>query len=232
MLDILRLTKILQHYCRQIEDAGFQVRLSADFVELKEVTEANGDVLTPHFSPVENTYVRSEAIWVGVWDQEQCIATIACKVQNLGSESLADYVCRYWPQSYLRGSSTQILPMEQQKRSLKSFTGKMVYCGEFRVSSKHRKSFIGRWLASLMKTLTFINWPDAEHIYIFMDARDAASGLLAAIEMTRQIPNAINWVSAPSQAKSDYWLAALSNSDFADWVDDQFRYLSQLPSKE
>lgn len=232
MQDVLTLTRIANHYCNLIEGAGMEVRLSSDFRELEWVTAINEQAVTPHFSTQENTFVKGDAFWVGIWKDNHCVATLAAKLQALGDESLASYAQRYWSQAYQRGSQARFQFQDSQKRALEQFTGNLVYCGEYRVLPDLQRTGVGTWIASMTKALVFANWPQTDHIYIFMENKSVRQGLAAAITMTRQIPNALKWEEPPTQAQRDYWMASLSALDFQDWVDDQICLLRKVRSKE
>ena len=220
---IEKLNRVAGYYRDRIEVAGYTLRHSTDFEALEAATRKNGDMLTPHFSTAENTFVRREAFWVGVWEGDICIATLACKFQALGCETLAQYSRRYWQRSYARGSTEQIVFSAQQKRYMESLKGNLVYCGEYRVSPDYQKSGIGGLLAGYTKPAIFLLWPETDFIYIYMEDKDVRRGLLPAIGLSTQIQNALNWDTAPSQAKADYWLAGIAALEFEDWLDDELR---------
>ena len=219
------LNRVAAHYRDLIEGDTFRLKHSCNFSELETVTIEEGNQVSPHFSTQQNTFFRDEALWVGVFVDGRCIATVALKHQPLGSETLAEWSRRYWLQTYREGSDTAIVFGDQQKRFLLELSGDLVYCGEYRVAKDYQQSGIGKWLAHYIKAVAFLKWPKTLGFYIFMEDKDVRRGLLAAIELTRQIPNALSWDQPPSQAKPDYWLASISNSDFSDWLDDQARLI-------
>lgn len=225
------MNRIAGHYRAKIESKGLELRHSTDFHLLEDETEAMGFEVTPHFSPRFNAFFRDEAFWVGIYDRAKCIATAACKRQPLGSETLASYAKRSWVRYYTPDSDNPVVFHNQQKPFLERTQGNLVYCGEYRVLPKFQKQGIGQLLAAYVKPAAWMTWPDTNLFYIYMENKDVRSGLMAAIELTTQIKNALQWVQHPSQAKHDYWLGAMNRGEFLGWLKDEVRSQAvQAPS--
>ncbi|MDA4845961.1 hypothetical protein [Hoeflea poritis] len=214
------LTTVAAHYKTKMLGKGFEVRHSTDFELLTVVSETMGMAITPHFSPRHNAFYQGEAFWIGVYDKDRCVGALAVKRQPLGSESLASYAKRTWTMLYGPGSDNAIIFDREQQPFLERTSGNLVYAGEFRVDPKYQKSGIGVFLAGYMKAMLWQQWPDTEAVYIYMEDKDVRAGLLAAIEMSVQIKNALRWVCPPSQAQPEYWLGAETREEFEGWLRD------------
>lgn len=215
------LNRVASACLNSIEMGGLRVVHSTDFETFEAIALQNKRIITPHFCPRQNTFFMAEAFWIGVWDGDNCVATIACKYQPLGAENLVSYSKRYWSRVYCDGSENDIEMSSKQKRYMKQVLGNLVYCGEFWVDTKHQKSGIGTDLAAYTKCIAAMYFGGFDFLYIYMEDKDVRRGLLAAIGFSVQIKNALAWVHSPSQAKPDYWLAGLPWSDFQDWLDDR-----------
>ncbi|MEM7303810.1 MAG: hypothetical protein AAF468_22265 [Pseudomonadota bacterium] len=233
-----RLNRVAGYYRDQIEVKGFALRHSVDFAELERITPSllldkddKPAAVTPHFSTAQNTFFWSQAFWVGIWKDEECVGTVACKRQELGRENLASYSRRYWRQTYQPGSDVEVDLAQDQKRYIEQMTGTLVYCGEYRIHSDYQKTGLGVLLADYIKPTTWLYWPDVDHFYIYMEKPDVRRGLLAAIGLEHQIENVLRWNSCPSQAQPDYYFAAIAQAGFQDWLDDHFRAQGALGPK-
>ena len=238
MLEFLdQMNRVAGHYRSLIERQGLEVRHSSDFVLLADEATNMGFAVTPHFCPMFNAFYRDEAFWIGVYDGEQCVAMLAFKRQPLGSESLASYMKRSWVRYYARDSENPVVFANEQKPFMDLTSGNMAYCGEFRVMPKYQQKGIGQLLAAYAKPAAWTFWPDTDMLYIFMENKDVRRGLMVAIELSRQIKNALQWVQHPSQAKRDYWMGASPQRDFVGWLRDEVRNLAvpvlkTLPKRE
>lgn len=217
------INRVAGHYRSKIEELGLELRHSTDFELFMTETERMGFEATPHFAPRFNAFYRDEAFWAGVYDNGKCVATVACKRQPLGSESLASYAKRSWTRYYTPDSENPVVFQKDQKPFLERMRGTLCYCGEYRVLPKFQKQGIGQLMAAYIKPVAWSYWPETDLFYIFMENKDVRSGLMAAIELTTQIKNALQWVQHPSQAKHDYWLGAINRSEFLGWLKDELR---------
>jgi hypothetical protein len=229
-LDLMN--RVAGHYRNQIESVGLELRHSSNFFQLLQATGDMGFEMTPHFSPHHNAFFRDEAFWVGIYDEGECVGTVACKRQPIGAENLADYTKRSWQRYYEPGSTNPVIFAEEQKPFLMNTTGNLCYCGEYRVKPDFQKKGIGHLLAAYIKPAAWTCWPDTDLFYIFMENRDVRSGLMAAIELSTQIRNALQWEQHPSQAKRDYWLGAEDRHVFLGWLMDEVRTLAAPVAKK
>lgn len=211
---------------------GCEFRISRDFAELEKQTDAMGmsDKLTPQFSTKENTFTKTEALWIGVYRNDVCVGMVAMKMQRLGGESLIDYSRRYWKRTYKKDSITKFKLAGYQKDFMKNFTGNLVYSGEYRVRENAQHEGIGLILSGFAKLTCFIEWPDADYFYLYTKDHDTKDGLVALIGMTIQIENCLNWDVCPSQAEP-YWFAAIGQFDLDDWARDQLYQTARRRNK-
>ena len=216
-------SRLLEDYRKQLENLGLDVIPSTDIVAMDKVVRTMGRGkafrLTPHFSPKENTFSSDEAFWVGVWKNRQCVGLVASKLQKTGEEPLSSYIQRYWKRVYRSGSKRPFKFRKWQKEILSSYHGDMIYSGEFRVHPDYRGQHFAEPLAMFLRVYSFLLWEDADLFYIFMEDENARRRSLASrVQLTIQIPDALNWHIVPSQAKSDYWFCAMERSHYRDFV--------------
>ena len=187
--------------------------------------------LTPQFSTKENTFSIKEAFWIGVWYKGQCIGVVASKLQSLGEEALGSYIQRYWHRAYEASTDVEFQFADWQKSILSSYMGDVIYSGEFRVHPDFRGMHFAEAMAMFLRVYSFLRWEQANLFYIFMEDENARRNSLASrVQMTVQIPNAINWQVAPSQAISGYWLCAMEKSHYHDFVQ-QWAESQKKPAK-
>lgn len=215
--------RLLEHYRWQMEKIDLQVVPSTDFEELERVfrlMSPKRDIgLTPQFSTKENTFSLKEAFWIGVWYEGQCVGVVASKLQQLGDEELGSYIRRYWHRAYEATADVEFEFGDWQKNILSSYTGDVIYSGEFRVHPDYRGMQFSEHMAMFLRVYSFLRWEQANLFYIFMEDHNARRNSLASrVQMTVQIPDAINWRVAPSQAISGYWLCAMEKNHYHDFV--------------
>ncbi len=215
--------RLLEHYRQQMGDMGLEVIPSTDFdvleTSVRSMNLAHDPGLTPHFSTRENTFTTREACWIGVWFEGRCVGVVASKLQSTGDEPLGSYIQRYWQRVYRSGSSVDFEFSSWQKDSLSSYSGDIIYSGEFRVHPDFRGMKFAEPMAMFLRVYSFLRWEDASLFYIFMEDENARRNSLASrVQMTIQIPDALNWRVPPSQAKSDYWLCGMEKGHYRDFV--------------
>ena len=211
---------------RPIEEAGFTLVTSSNFEKLADLADEMGHDITPHFHPRQNTFFWNEAFWIGVFKDGRCAAYCAAKQQTVGQEGLIEYLKRYWKRVYREGSKTKIEFARNQMKRL-NICGSLVYSGAWFVHPDYLKSGIGKNLGKYIICTSYLEWRETDYFYIFMNDRDVRSGLGAALELSDQISNALQWDSLPSQAKDDYWMLGMSRDDFEDWAKIQLRVADQ-----
>lgn len=224
------LSRVLGHYRAKIEKLGLRVEISSDFEKLSRCANDLKHPLTPMFSPKFNTFFRKEAFWLGVFEGEKCVGTLAFKQQPLGGETLADYTSRSLERYYGSGTKKQVRIDASEQPYLSSIDGTVAYCGEFFVEETWRKKGLSLLLASFGKPAVWTQWPEVELIYIFMQGVDAQKGLFANIKITRTIPVPLQWENPP-RAEHDLqnlWLGAQNLTDFYGWLKAELRMLENL----
>lgn len=215
--------RLLEHYRSEIESMGLEVVASTDFealeAQVRLMSPKRNLELTPHFSTAENTFTTREAFWIGVWYEGRCIGVVASKLQSTGEETLGSFVQRYWKRVYRAGSTVDFKFGEWQQDALSDYKGDLIYSGEFRVHPDYRGMQFAESMAMFLRVYSFLRWESADLFYIFMEDENARRNSLASrVQMTVQIPNAINWQTPPSQAKPDYWLCAMEKGHYRDFV--------------
>ncbi|MEP0940536.1 MAG: hypothetical protein ABJH63_13080 [Rhizobiaceae bacterium] len=215
--------RLLEHYRGEMAEMGLEVVPSTDFEALEAIVrrmsqKGNGE-LTPHFSTRENTFTTQDAFWIGVWYEKRCIGVVASKLQSLGDEKLGAYIRRYWNRVYQAGSTHDFEMDDWQKEVLSSYSGDIIYSGEFRVHPEYQGKHFAEPMAMFLRVYSFLRWENASLFYIFMEDENARRGSLASrVQMTIQIPDALNWRVPPSQAKPDYWLCGMERDHYRDFV--------------
>lgn len=220
MIDLELASSAGKLFRKPIEAAGYRIVLSSDFDQLAKQAEKFNHDITPHFSPRFNTFFHREAFWLGLFKGNECVGYAAAKLQPVGNEGLMKYAQRYWQRVYREESETKIEFADWQMQRLNIF-GNLIYAGAWYVSPDVANSSLGKNLGKYIICYSYMEWRDADYFYIFMNDRDVRTGLAAALELSDQIPNAFQWDSHPSQARSDYWLLGMSDDHFEDWARSQ-----------
>ncbi len=215
--------RLLENYRWEMQQMGLEVVPSTDFAALEEAVRQMSPKrdweLTPHFSTRENTFTTQEAFWIGVWFENRCVGVVASKLQSTGEEKLGSYIMRYWNRVYREGSSVDFEFGDWQKQTLSDYCGDIIYSGEFRVHPDYQGMRFAESMAMFLRVYSFLRWENASLFYIFMEDENARRGSLASrVQMTVQIPDALNWRVVPSQAKSDYWFCAMEKGHYCDFV--------------
>ncbi len=205
-----------------IEAKGCSVIVDTDFDKLKKHAKKFKHDVSPHFDTKYNTFFRDEAFWIGVFKDGQCIGYCAAKKQPVGHEGLINYIKRYWSRVYKHKSKTQIQFADWQMDRL-NICGNLIYSGAWYVDPNFQELGIGKNLGRFIICFSFMAWRDTDYFYIFMDNKDVVTGLDAALKLTDQIPNALQWESHPSQAKEDYWFLGISKDSFEDLAKSEVR---------
>jgi len=229
------LGRVSNYYRGQMETRGLQLRHSTDFTKLREAIETLGGVISPFFCPSQNSFFRSEAFWVGVFQDGQCIGTLASRYQPLGLETLAEYTARTVDRYHNNSQERLVCSSGRPQRFMEETNGNLVYCGEFKVAPEAQKSGIGKLLSDYVQTIAWAKWPEAEMLYIFMEDHLARRGLFALIEVSVQLPRALRLVDHRPQAKYDLatlWIGAKPRRDFLDWLADELRSLDDRPKSK
>lgn len=217
MIDLELSNKVALKYRNAIEAQGFKVIVSSDFKKLKKQAKKFEHDISPHFDTKYNTFFRDEAFWIGAYMDGECVGYCAAKKQPVGNEGLINYVKRYWKRVYRHKSETPIKFSDWQMSRL-DIKGTLIYSGAWYVNPDFQKYGIGKNLGRYIVCYSFMEWREADYFYIFMENRDARSGLGAALELTDQVPSGLQWESHPSQAKEDYWFLGISKETFQDLV--------------
>jgi len=215
VIDLELSNKVALKYRDAIEAQGFKIIVSSDFKRLKKHAKKFERDVSPHFDTKYNTFYRDEAFWIGAFKDGECVGYCAAKRQPVGNEGLINYSMRYWKRVYRSKSETPIRFSDWQMEKL-NIKGNLIYCGAWYVNPDFQKTGIGRNLGRYMMCFAFIKWQDTDYFYIFMEEKDALTGLGSSVRLTDQIPNALQWESHPSQAKEDYWFLGISKDTFGD----------------
>ena len=215
--------RLLERYRGELAAMGLEVVPSTDFEALEAIVRRMNPnakwELTPHFSTRENTFSTQDAFWIGVWTQDRCVGVVASKLQSIGEEGLGSYIRRYWNRVYQAGSTHDFEFGDWQKDILSNYSGDIIYSGEFRVHPEYQGRHFSEPMAMFLRVYSFLRWEKANLFYIFMEDENARRGSLASrVQMTIQIPDALNWRVPPSQAKSDYWLCGMERGHYHDFV--------------
>lgn len=223
------------HYRRAFDRLGVTTKLDTNFTlaayHIEQMKVKRGDIITPHFSPETDTFFQEDAFWLGAFDGDgQCVGMVACKVQRLGDESLVEYSSRYWPRIYPQQEDGAVALSEYQKKAMQAIKGTVIYCGEFRVVPDWQKKGLGVAIADYIKPLSFLKWRDAEMFYIYMEDKDARTGLFNNIDLPHQVRNALRFSVAPSKKAKDYWLGSIYRSDLYDLINHEIAECRMTPS--
>ncbi len=207
-------------HCRKL---GYKLKFSNDFQLMKQYAHAMGYPVTPHFDPDKSDLFKSQCFWLGAYKKNSCVGMVACKRQELGKETLDQFVRRTWSRYYASDDYDDHQLSKNQQRKIRQVKGNLVYNGEFRIAEAHRSRGLGFGLWGVAKIVAFTKWPDTDWSYLFAKEWDWMDGFLAASHVPRQIRRGLNWEVPPNQEVSLYVVGLMDQEDFRDWVDVQLR---------
>ncbi|KIC35363.1 hypothetical protein [Leisingera sp. ANG-M7] len=202
MMNSLDLGKTLSGYLQALSQAGLQVEMFTDFEKVPETALASGrQFQMPGFAIERADHTENSAFWLFLKDGDSYIGGAASMLQDLGRESLAEYLLRtsrhQFPNDAGGGVESVAEPLAREVR------GRLAYVGELTFLPGHRGRRAER-LAPFMRIFLILaiqKW-DVDWIYAFIPDRHMQARLDLVYGFTRAIPRAQKWRDPEPEVRS------------------------------
>lgn len=204
----------------KIGSLDLSVEYGTDFAWLESSLKHEGkQKLTEHFQTELNTYTPQIAMWLRVCDTDQnTVACIAARVDELGSENLAEHVSKYWRRCYPGVSDGQALAAKHQPRFLSEISGRVAYLGDLWVAREHQRKKLHNWLTPLAMTIALQRWrPD--WIYCWIRPSHWSKRYPMAYGFSAVHPRGIEWEQEPATIDPNLVMGVNHRNWALDWVD-------------
>ncbi len=193
-----------------LAEAEIEVETITDFARAERLTREMGkEGLTPKLSGAYNDFTEESGFWLFMKERGEYITAIATRYDNVGRESVRDYMVRTMRRHYPHAHGhtlvgfTDAMPPE--------FHGRLAYIGELYVRPGWRGSRQRlRHLMFLLHCSIAAKWP-VDWIYAMMRDRDVKAGFATSYGFTLQLPGVAKWAKPAPKGRGDAeWLVALS----------------------
>ena len=192
-----------------LAELGAEVEMVSDFVMAERRTEAMGKGgLTAKLSGQHNDFTEENGFWLFLREGGQDTVSVATRFDNVGRESMGEYMIRTMRRHYPHESGETLLEFTDALPP--GFYGRMAYIGELFVRDGARGSRQKlRYFMMLLQSTIAAKWP-VDWVYAMMRDRDVRLGFANAYGFTMQIPGVARWADpAPPGRGNAEWLVAL-----------------------
>ncbi len=170
-------------------------------------------LIMPTFAISSAHLARQSAFWLFLKQGGKPVACVAATLQQLGRESLADFLVRTYRNQFPHPNGETILEVAEP---LYDYSGSLVYVGEL----ARRDGFKGdrKVLAALMRVMQLVaidRW-DFDAIYAFIPARHYKARLDRVYSFSTVIEAAQLWNEpVPEKRSSDEYLVSSTRAQLA-----------------
>ena len=171
-----------------LTNQGFTVENSFDQAQISKFQDAIGKgYMTKVLDPLNNDFTGANSIWQLVKFKGEAVAMGGARMDDLGDESLLDFLPRSISRQYAKDNRIQsVSPL------LREVTGKVVYLGDMYAAKAFRGSVDNLKAAVQLFQITLIlNW-NPDWMYSFLRERDVNRGLRRSIIIPASIRIRIN----------------------------------------
>lgn len=218
--DPILLSELIASHRAQLAQMGVAIRYGESFEELERLLPIDEKAeLTPHFSTALNTYTSANAYWLGGFDDDgQLVALSAARLDDLGSQTMSDYLKRYWRRCYPAAGGDSAEAAEVQPRFWNEIKGRVAYFGDFHLK---RQGVQGKGVPKIFGPLAMLvgaqKW-DADWYYTWVRERDWSLRYPLAYGFSRTYFPGLRWTSPPCSIEPDLAAGVNSRSDVHDWM--------------
>jgi len=187
-----------------------EVEMITDFRRAEELTEAMGkDSQTAKLSSKFNDFTEESGFWLFMKQRGEYVTAVATRYDNVGRESMGDYMIRTMRRHYPHDSGETLLEFTDALPP--GFHGRLAYIGELFVHPEHRGSRQKlRYFMFLLHTCIATKW-QVDWTYAMMRDRDVRAGFSTSYGFSIQLPGVAKWADPPPPGRGDAeWLVALS----------------------
>lgn len=188
---------------------GSEIEIITDFHRAEEITEVMGKKSqTAKLSSRYNDFTEESGFWLFMKEDGEYVTGVATRFDNVGRESMGDYMIRTMRRHYPNDSGETLLEFTDALPP--GFYGRMAYIGELFVHPEHRGSRKKlRHFMMLLHCCIATKWR-VDWVYAMMRDRDVKRGFGTTYGFSIQLPGVAKWADpAPEGRGSSEWLVAL-----------------------
>ena len=193
-----------------LAETGVEVEMIADFTVAQAIAlEMGKPGFTAKLSSEYNDFTEENGFWLFMKEQGEYVASVATRYDNVGRESMRDYMIRTMRRHYPQEGGETLLEFTDALPP--GFYGRMAYIGELFVRPDRRGSRQRlRYLMFLLHTCIASKWP-VDWIYAMMRDRDVKAGFATSYGFTVQLPGVARWAQPVPEGRGDSeWIVAIS----------------------
>lgn len=198
-----------------LAEKGYEIEILSDFGAAEDLVRAHGkEGVTAKLSSHFNDFTEESGFWLVLREAGEFAAAVATRFDNVGRESMGDYMIRTMRRHYPNPSGEAILRFTDSLPP--GFHGRMAYIGELFVHPGRRGSRQRlRYLMILLHCCIASKW-SVDWTYAMMRDRDVMAGFATTYGFTVQLPGVAEWAQpAPPGRGDSEWLVALSSDHLA-----------------
>lgn len=198
-----------------LEEKGCEIEIVADFEAAEKLVRSHGkDSVTAKLSAQFNDFTEETGFWLVLREEGDFTAAVATRCDNVGRESMSDYMVRTMRRHYPHPSGEALLNFTNSLPP--GFYGRMAYIGELFVAPGRRGSRQRlRHLMFLLHCCIASKW-SVDWTYAMMRDRDVMAGFATTYGFTVQLPGVAQWAKPAPPGRGDTeWLVALSSDHLA-----------------
>lgn len=210
MTTSLDLIKVGGACLSELDRKGCEVEMITDFHRGEMLTQEMGkESHTAKLSSKYNDFTEESGFWLFLKEGGEYVTSVATRYDNVGRESMGDYMIRTMRRHYPHESGETLLEFTDALPP--GFHGRMAYIGELYVRQGHRGSRQKlRYFMLLLQTCITTKWP-VDWTYAMMRDRDVKAGFATTYGFTTQLPGVAKWADPPPPGRgSSEWLVAVS----------------------
>lgn len=210
-MNSLDMGKTLSGYLHTLSQGGLQVEMFTDFEKVPETAALSGRRFQmPGFAIERADHTENSAFWLFLKENDTYIGGAAAMLQDLGRETLADFLMRtsrhQFPNPSGGGVESVAEPLARE------VSGRLAYIGELNFLPGRRGKRAER-LAPFMRIFQILaiqKW-DVDWIYAFIPDRHMQARLDLVYGFTRALPRAQKWrAPEPEVRSSTEWFVGSS----------------------
>lgn len=209
-MQALKLSKMAGICLAGLTEQGYEVEAFVDFAALDAFLSSVGkQSVTPKMAPLHNDFTRGNCCWFVLTEGGECCAVVGALFQDLGDESLSDFLLRSTNRQYRTDDVPQVVSRVAGARVLNIY-GRTAYLGELFVpDGKRGGRRVLRHFMLLVQALTALEW-NVDHIYGLFRKRDFLAKMPYLYGFTDCIPAVMTWCAEIEGRASDESLASVS----------------------
>ena len=209
MTNSLDLIKVGGACVAALAQKGCEVETITDFRQAEALTEQMGKASqTAKLSSEHNDFTEESGFWLFMKEHGHYVTAVATRFDDVGRESMADYMIRTMRRHYPHESGETLLNFTDALPE--GFHGRMAYIGELFVHPGHRGSRQKlRYFMLLLQTCIATKWK-VDWTYAMMRDRDVQRGFAATYGFTGQLPGVAQWAEPAPEGRGDAeWLVSV-----------------------